>query len=284
MQMFTGLLSGIVDELALDWTHGTVAVLKVTVFRAFTLDAAAKTVWTFSRDLSLVFLAAVLIYGVFRSMIAAAGGAATTPLALLPRVLLGACMIAYSFQLVAFLLWANNVFVASVIRAANGIRIENLLAADVSAGLLFLIMSLCLLLGVIYLVLTYYVRGAEIVLLTALLPLAGALWTLEEAAQIWSAVLGEILVLVFFQSGQALVFWLFLGLGVGQGPTGAGATLDHYLTALACIYVAIKVPGLLRGIIGAKGAGQGNWLRAMYLLSWTAQEAVEAAGVALGGF
>ncbi len=282
LQMFTGLLSGIVKELARDWTNGTTAVLQVTVFRAFTLGAAAETVWAYSRDVSLAFLAAVLVYGVFRSMFAAAGGAATTPLALIPRAMLGAVMIAYSFQLVAFLLQVNNVFVASVIRAAGGLRIENLLAGGLSDGLLFLVMGLCLLLGVVYLVLTYYVRGAEIVLLTALLPLAGALWTLEEAAQIWSAVLGEILVLIFFQSGQALVFWLFLGLGVGQGPTGAGATLDHYMTALAGIWVAIKVPGLLRNLLGSRTGGHGNWLRAVYLLSWTAQEALEAAGTAMG--
>lgn len=223
--------------------------------------------WSWSRNLSLGFLTVILLYGTIKAMVAPATGMESTDLkTLLPRLIVAGVFVSMSYRIVEMLLALNNALIRAIVEnisqvGVNNLFIVNFFTSDLTnmatgVVLLILLLALVLIVVILYVLLTYFVRQAEIVFLTVLSPMLAAFWVLRESSGTWGAVMNELIAAIFVQSGQAVVLWLFLKMGFAQGGTAtAGQAFNNLFTSFACMLLLLKVPSLLRTFINNRAAG-----------------------------
>jgi hypothetical protein len=279
-----GVFAGAVQALL----EPSARLLGASLATPYPLGAGAETVWTFTRDLALAGLGVVLLYAAVRHMLGPVlglGGAA--PAVLLGRLVAATAGAAFSLAGVRWLLLGNADLVQALLAAAgSGGSAAALLApvltwaagsaAAVAVGAVApAVLALACLAAALWVAAAYYLRAAEILLLTALAPVAAALWVLPEAAGVWGTVWRELVVAVFTQAVQVLVLWL----AAAAGLTGQGGPLGGLLTTLALLVLLGRVRALLQALAHG-GRPQGGWGA---LASWGAARGVSAGAGALLG-
>lgn len=260
------------------WSQLVTGIVSHTILYPFTLNQAHHDLWVWSRNLSLGFLTVILVYGAVKAMVAPATGTDATDLkTMLPRLVVASVFISMSYELVQTLLSLNNAIVKAIVgqlgnRQIDNLFIVNFFAADfnnmaIGVSLLLLLLALIVVAVILYVLLTYFVRQAEIVLLTVLAPVLAAFWTLRESSGAWSALMNELIAAIFVQSGQAVVLWLFLKMGFAQGMTDtAGQAFNNLFTSFASMLLMLKVPALFRAFINNRVAGGDHMQKGTSLL------------------
>ena len=248
------------------------AALDRLLLRPVVLSPGVVAAAGLTRGVGASLLAAVLTYGVLRTLLAPLVGLRSDPLpALVGRVALSAVGVAGSVPLVQGVLAANRALCALLIRAAphgptglirplaGGIGLS---AAPALFGIGPDVVALAVLVGTAALACFYLVRAAEISLLCLLLPIGAALWALPAAEGVWRALVGELLVSVFVQSAQAAVLLVF-----AAGMSGGGGHAGQWLSALASLSLLFRCRTLVGRAVGTlfpwagDAAGPGEWLR-----------------------
>ena len=256
--IFVQVVEGVLQQLDRGWNQAAVTVLRDTILLPYTLNSTVFTIWSFARGVAMGGLTAVLVYAALRSMLFSLHQQAGDVREWLPRLVMGVVWINGSYFLVQTLLELNNAFVATVLAHISQQTMHNFFAMTIAGGLMLLLINIIIIFAVLYLAVSYFLRAAEIVLLLTLLPFLGALWILEDWAGLWRAAVAELLATIFLQSGQVLVLWLFIALGMAQRNGTAGTTLVNYLSSLACFFLMAKVPGMLRNLFGSAGVFGGR--------------------------
>lgn len=264
--IFLQLLQDLVTKLLDGWSHLVIGIVDHTILYPFVFNNVHHELWLWSRDISLSFLTVIFLYGLIKTMLQPAMGWNGTDLRnILPRLVMAVTLILMSYQIVSMLLEINNALVSSIVAHASSAQIENLFLvrfladpSNLSIGILILLLLLAVVVvvSILYVILTYFVRQAEIVFLTVLAPVMAAFWVLDESSNLWRTLVSELIGTIFVQSAQAVVLWLFLDLGFAQAQTDTGGqALNNLLTSFACMVLMLKVPTLLRSLIHNRAMG-----------------------------
>lgn len=268
----------LVTKILEGWSQLVTGIVSNTILYPFTLNQVHHEMWAWSRNLALGFLTVIFLYGTIKAMVAPATGIDSTDLkTLLPRLVVAGVFISMSYQIVETLLALNNALIKAIVEQLSQAQINNLFIVNFFASdlntlavgvvLLILLLALVLIVVILYVLLTYFVRQAEIVFLTIISPILAAFWVLRESSGTWGAVMSELIAAIFVQSGQAVVLWLFLKMGFVQGATvTAGQAFNNLFTSFACMLLMLKVPALLRTFINNRTAGGYSMSKEMGLL------------------
>ena len=119
-------------------------------------------------------------------------------------------------------------------------------------------LALIVLMAVLYLI--YVIRMAEIVFFALTMPVWSALYAFPETGRVLGAAYTELAVAIFQQAFGVIAWWLGTTLILNFAPgTGPGQAFANVLTAMAMIFILIRIPGTLRRVLGG-GAGGGGFL------------------------
>jgi hypothetical protein len=276
--LFVDLIKYLVTKLLEGWSQLVTGIVSNTILYPFTLNQVHHGMWEWSRDLSLGFITVVLVYGALKGMVAPATGIDSTDLKmLLPRLVVAGIFITMSYKIVEMLLALNNALILAIVDRVSQAEVNNLFLVNfftsniesmaIGVALLILLLALVLIVVILYVLLTYFVRQAEIVFLTILSPVMASFWVLRDSSGAWGAVMAELIAAVFIQAGQAVVLWLFLEMGFIQGETDtAGQAFNNLFTSFACMLLMLKVPSLLRTFIHNRAAGGYSMMKEMSLV------------------
>lgn len=280
----TSVFSGLVRTLFAP----AMRLLRTSLVQPYPLGPGALQVWSFMRDATLAGLTLLILYGALRHMLAPALGlGAASPATLISRLVAATAGTALSMTVISWLLQANATFVRAILaEAGTGRALGGLLEPAASLGgaaalaggtgvLAADVFGLACLAAALWVAAAYYLRAAEILLLTALAPVAAALWALPETAHVWQALFTETVVAVFTQAGQALVLWL----AASAGFLGGGGAIGNLLTSLALLVLLARVRPLLQALMHG-GRPQGGWGA---IASWQAARRVSLGATAAVG-
>ena len=212
-----------------------------------------RSLWDFSRAVSNVGLALVVMWGGFRVM---AGRQIGSPyhgaMELLPRVILAALAVNLTLEFSAFLIEVNNAAAAAI--GQVGLPGYERASAP-QGGVAWVVVALVHAVMALLLVFQMLMRLALLDVLIVLSPLVVLLWVVPQT-QGWTRWWAHLFpVTVFQQAVQLLVLRLGSALMVELAP---GSTADALLTLLLGIAVAalaLRVPALLHGQVQHQGTG-----------------------------
>lgn len=268
----------LVTKILEGWSQLVTGIVSNTILYPFTFNQVHYEMWTWSRNLALGFLTVIFLYGTIKAMVAPATGTDSTDLkTLLPRLVVAGVFISMSYQIVETLLALNNALIRAIVEQLSQAQINNLFIVNffafdlntmaIGVVLLLLLLALILIVVILYVLLTYFVRQAEIVFLTVISPMLAAFWVLRESSGTWGTIMSELIAAIFVQSGQAVVLWLFLKMGFVQEATEtAGQAFNNLFTSFACMLLILKVPALLRTFINNRATGGYSMTKEMGLL------------------
>lgn len=268
----------LVTKILEGWSQLVTGIVSNTILYPFTLNQVHYEMWVWSRNLALGFLTVIFLYGTIKAMVAPATGMDATDLkTLMPRLVVAGVFITMSYQVVEMLLAVNNALIRAIVEQLSQAQVNNLFIVNffvsdlnnlaIGVVLLLLLLALILVVVILYVLLTYYVRQAEIVFLTVISPILAAFWVLRESSGMWGGVMNELIAAIFVQSSQAVVLWLFLKMGFVQGTTETAVqALSNLFTSFASMLLMLKVPALLRTFINNRAAGGYSMAKELGLL------------------
>ena len=199
-----------------------------------------------------VLLAAVLVFGLLRSMFERSMRARYTLKVLIPRLMVAIVLIHFSLPLVQMGIDLDNALGRVAIGLGDGMHVDGLpwsaaLSAPVVAqmsvtqDIFHAVFVVALVVALVMLVLAYVVRYALLAVLVVVAPIAALCTTLPETRGYARTWLRLFMVTVFMQAVQLIVLRVALAISVG----GDGIGLVQTLYGLATLLLLLKVPGAL---------------------------------------
>lgn len=161
---------------------------------------------------------------------------------LLIRIFLTVAAMAFSLKFFGGLISLNNALITAFM--ANPV-LQRVFWHPESGGELLNQLLLAIPYGIVLmlLVLAYVLRLMELFVLAALGPLMVLFYLWPETSYVATGWLQESAVLIFSQFVQAVIFMLATAQGNGPGNDGSS---EGVLNSIALLYIALRVPGLLR--------------------------------------
>ncbi|MPZ50270.1 MAG: hypothetical protein GEU75_13400 [Dehalococcoidia bacterium] len=207
-------------------------------------STTVRSLWDFSRAVTNVGLAAVLMWGGFNVMVKQQIG---TPyhdvMELLPRVILAALAANLTLEFVRFLIDLNNAFSAAV----GQVGLPGYDAATpTQEGIALIFAALTYGIVAVLLVFQMLMRLALINMLIVLAPIAALLWVLPQTQGFSRWWMDLLPVTVFQQAIQMMVLRLGSALMLELTPGDVSNALLTLLLGLATCWLTLKVPSLMR--------------------------------------
>lgn len=236
-------------------------------------STTVRSLWDFSRAITNVGLATVLMWGGFNIM---ARQASNSPyydvMELLPRVILGALGANLSLEFVRFLIDLNNAFSSAV----GQVGLPGYDAATPSQeGIALIFTALTYGIVAILLVFQMLMRMALIDVLIVLAPIASLMWVLPQTQGFSRWWMDLMPVTVFQQAVQMMTLKLGSALMLELTPGSVSNALLTLLLGLAICWLTLKIPSLLR----SRGGYQTSFMNvATYVVASRVAGAVAARG------
>ncbi len=199
-----------------------------------------------------VVLAAVLVFGLLRSMFERSMRARYSLKVLVPRLMVAIVLIHFSLPLTQMGIDLNNALGNVAAGLGGGMHVDGMpwsaaLSApavhqmSVTQDIFHAVFVVGLVVALVLLVLAYVVRYAMLAVLIVLAPVAGICTALPDTRSYSRTWLRLFLVTVFMQAVQLVVLRVAVTLAVG----GDGVGLVQTLYGLATLFLLLKVPGAL---------------------------------------
>ncbi|WP_053957905.1 hypothetical protein [Sulfobacillus thermosulfidooxidans] len=225
-------------------------VLTHSVFYPFVLSASAYQLFDLSRNLAIMASTAFIVIALIQSQWPElhAKGLGLSPVVILHRSLTQIIWAILSVPFINALLAFNNAIV-------QALRVPVVLSFHLSSHLASLtdpitivvltiaIVALLAILGAYYVI-----RNVEIVVLLALLPWFGLFGMTQVSMSSLLKLMKELLIAIFIQSIQAMVFYLFVHMVAASSDTLMGQ-----IEEIGLLYYMIKLPQQLRRLVGTAG-------------------------------
>lgn len=240
-------ISGGLDRALIGFSQ---LILRHSVFYPFRLSLPAYQLFDFSRNLAIaassVFIIIALIQSQWPELQFQRFG--LSPVIALHRSLAQIVWVLMAVPLVNELLQFNNAVVSLLTAHATvtlhfSSNLALLTNPIIVAVLTAAIVALAFMLGIYY-----FIRNIEIVVLLALVPWFGLFWMIHTHTTALANLLKELLIAIFIQSLQAMVFYLFVHMLAYQSGSVVGQ-----LQEIALLYYMVKLPSQVRRIVGAVG-------------------------------
>lgn len=262
-------------------------LMVLIVFRPYGFNATAQHDALVMQGIALGLLPLGFAYVGIKHMINKATGRVGIESALGSRWMVGAVMCVASFKVCWMLLALNNAIAQEFIHLAGTTRVTTFLDAGsvlvvgggagvaVGGGIGLTIAGSApawvpLVLGgfgllvagmVLFLIIGYVVRTAEIIFFGVTMPLWGVLWSFEATAGITSAAWAEFCAAVFTQAMQAILWWLAVQFMFSNSTAvGFWQFCGNATTSIGILYLSVKVPGILRAFFSNRVAGGQSFL------------------------
>jgi len=258
LHLIVGLLTHFVDgarndiERVLDRYLFTTVDTSVHQPRAFTDNPSLRRL-NLGMALAMdVLVAAVLVFGLLRSMFERSMRARYSLKVLIPRLMVALVLIHFSLPLAQMGIDLDNALGHVASQLGDGMRVDGLpwsasLSAPVVAqmsltqDIFHAVFVVALVIALVMLVLAYVVRYAMLAVLVVTAPVAGLCTALPDTRSYARTWLRLFMVTVFMQAVQLVVLRVALTLSVG----GDGVGLVQTLYGLATLLLLLKVPGAL---------------------------------------
>ncbi|HBQ93738.1 MAG TPA: hypothetical protein DD856_00375 [Sulfobacillus sp.] len=228
-------------------------VLRHTVFYPFKLPAVVYPLFDFSRNLAIATTTVFFVIAVIQAQwpeLNGGQGWGFSPVHVLHRTLTQVIWALFSLPLVNGLLLFNNEVVAALLaRSAITFHFASHMAL-LTDPITAIVLTVAVVVLVAILGVYYVVRDVEIVVLLALIPWFALFWMAQgQRSPSLLRLLKELLVAIFIQSIQAMVFYLFIHM---LGDQSSGNVMGQ-LEEIGLLYYVVKLPGQMRRIVGTVG-------------------------------
>jgi len=258
LHLFVGLLTHFVDgarndiERVLDRYLFSTVDTSVTATRAFTDNPSLRHL---NLGLALamdVLLAAVLVFGLLRSMFERTMRARYSLKVLIPRLMVAIVLVHFSLPLTQMGIDLDNALGRVALGLGGSMQVDGLpWSASLSApavqqmsatqDIFHTVFVVGMVIALVMLVLAYVVRYALLAVLVVIAPVAGLCTALPDTRSYARTWLRLFMVTVFMQAVQLIVLRVATTISVG----GQGIGLVQTLYGLATLLLLLKVPGAL---------------------------------------
>ncbi|WP_020373900.1 hypothetical protein [Sulfobacillus thermosulfidooxidans] len=225
-------------------------VLAHSVFYPFVLSSSAYQLFDLSRNLAIMastaFIAMALIQSQWPEL--HAKGWELSPVVILHRSLTQIVWATLSVPLINALLAFNNAVVQALrVPVVLSFHLSSHLAA-LTDPITIVVLTIAIVVLLAILGAYYVVRNMEIVVLLALVPWFGLFGMTQVRMSSLLKLMKELLIAIFIQSIQAMVFYLFVHLVASRSDTIMGQ-----IEEIGLLYYMIKLPQQLRRLVGTAG-------------------------------